>query len=172
MKKIEVYKDALERIAKITFGTDDSEIWEIANGALNEGTKGAEAEREAILSHIQSVMISEGLIFSTAEEIAEGLNKHAVVTQRGKPWTKATVTRLLGEVRLRIQAELSKPKAAVAAETEIDVTVVSELTEDAELNAIADERDDGPFVPVDLDELNELDELDQLEDLIKDVVAA
>jgi hypothetical protein len=70
-----------------------------------------EAERRELAMKVRDFMIAKGIIFASAAELADELNKVGITTARGKEWSKSTATRLLTDVRVLV-ANAFAPKMA------------------------------------------------------------
>ena len=113
-KKVEkIYEDALEKIRGISWapgsGDDVAQIMkDIANEALLEAEDNS-VDKDKLILDLRDFLIANGLIFHSAEDIADALNANGTIrTVRGKPWSKASVARLMMDVRKAIIAVTAK----------------------------------------------------------------
>lgn len=170
-KLLAIYEEALERIRDMNPITP--EVTKIATEALMLGEKDTEAEKAALLVTLRDFIIANGMIFDAAEEMVEKLNSDgSITTLRGKPWTRASIARLMPEIRVSIVAATSKTSAKTTAPTvetvqvePVEVEVEVEVEDPTPTPTPAPEVQEVSII----DDLAELDELEGLEELLADV---
>lgn len=169
-KLLGIYEEALERIRDMTHPDAEavkaSDLHQIVLDTLAQGEKDNEAEKVALILALRDFVLSNGLMFDTAEELAEKLNADgSITTIRGKQWSKATIARLMPEIRAEILKVTAKVAAVpLVATPSIDKPVLSEpeLVEAIQATPVSTIEDQI------VNELVEVDELAELEGLLTD----
>lgn len=169
-KLLGIYEEALERIRDMTHPDAEavkvSDLHQIVLDTLAQGEKDNEAEKVALILALRDFVLSNGLMFDTAEELAEKLNADgSITTIRGKQWSKATIARLMPEIR----AEILKVTAKVAAVPLVATPSINKpVLGEPELVEVIQATPVSTIEDQIVNELVEVDELAELEGLLTD----
>lgn len=148
MSRLKDYKAALEAIA----GDKTLTIEDARGLAARTLNNGADEDHARMIESIGKMVISKGLIFATAEEIADAAAAIGLKTPRGKEWSRVSISRYMNDIRGYISGVVSGAAVSVA-----PAAPAAPVAED-EPEAVENDTDQL---------LDGLDELDELEELVR-----
>lgn len=133
--KLDIFETALKAISEMP-GNELNEASAVAIRALEEAYAGAVDHSAAKLLEVKSTVVKLGVMFDTAPEISDALNKAGVTTVRGKEWSKSTVARIMPEVRDLIKADIANASPAASSRAPVEPGIANPVSEPAPTTVI------------------------------------